>query len=494
MLSAHNILSPAHGRPIVSPTQDMVLGCYFLNAIKEGALGEGKVFSNPDEAVLAHDFGKVDLQAMVKVRMDGEMIETSRGAHHLQQGAARRFPLPEPPGGQEGDRRDHRAGGRRATTPSVIARILDQIKEIGFHYATRAGVTIGVEDIEVPPEKPKILEEAEKKIDKIEDEYAGGFLTEEERHSRVVDVWHEATDLVATRMEENFDQFNPIYMMARSGARGDLKQIKQLAGMKGLVEDPKGEIIASPITSNFRQGLTVLEYFISTHGARKGLADTALRTADSGYLTRRLVDVAQDVIVREEDCGTDRGIPVKVMVDGEINPSVLGAQLAREGEDQEGSHPRRKPGHRQGGGADGSRRRGSRRSGCARCSPAAPSTVSAPPATAATWPPARQGPDGRGGRYHRRAVHRRARHPADHEDLPLRRCLRRRRPRHHPRPAAGGRAVRGAQAQGPGVPGLEPRQGRGQEGREVPRDNPPRRGARRGGQDDIPRTTSTRYR
>ncbi len=323
MLSAHNILSPANGKPIVSPTQDIVLGCYFLSALKEGALGEGKVFSNPEEAVLAHDFGKLDLQAKVRVRMDGEIIETSAGRIIFNRALPVGFPY------------QNRIVGKKEMGEVIeqvaekfdsedVARTLDQIKETGFHYATRAGVTIGVEDIVVPPEKPKILEDAEKKIGKIEEEFAGGFLTELEHHSRVVDVWHEATDLVATRMEENFDEFNPIYMMARSGARGDLKQIKQLAGMKGLVEDPKGDIIASPITSNFRQGLTVLEYFISTHGARKGLADTALRTADSGYLTRRLVDVAQDVIVRQEDCTTDRGIPQKVLIDGDINPSVLG--------------------------------------------------------------------------------------------------------------------------------------------------------------------------
>ena len=323
MLSAHNILSPAHGRPIVSPTQDMVLGCHFLNAIKAGALGEGKVFSNPDEAVLAHDFGRLDLQALVRVRMDGEIIETSAGRIIFNRALPGDFPYQNRPVGKK-EIAEIIEQVAYSYDSEIVARVLDQIKETGFHYATRAGVTIGVEDIEVPPEKPKILNDAEKQIDKIEDEYAGGFLTEQERHSRVVQVWHEATDLVATRMEENFDEFNPIYMMARSGARGDLKQIKQLAGMKGLVEDPKGEIIASPITSNFRQGLTVLEYFISTHGARKGLADTALRTADSGYLTRRLVDVAQDVIVREEDCETDRGIPVNLLVDGDINHSALG--------------------------------------------------------------------------------------------------------------------------------------------------------------------------
>ena len=328
MLSSHNILSPAHGKPIVSPTQDMVLGCHFLSAVKESAKGAGKVFANPDHAVLANDFGRVHLQAPVRIRMDGEIVDTTVGRIILNRALPEDFPY------------QNRVVGKKeiaelvniiADTYSsdIITRILDQIKEVGFHYATRAGITIGVEDIEVPPEKPQILANAEKEINEIEERYRNGFYTEEERHDRVVDVWHGATDEVAVKMEENFDEFNPIYMMARSGARGDLKQIKQLAGMKGLVENPKGEIIATPITSNFRQGLSVLEYFISTHGARKGLADTALRTADSGYLTRRLVDVSQDVIVREEDCGTDRWIPAKVMKDGDLNPSVMGRTSAQ---------------------------------------------------------------------------------------------------------------------------------------------------------------------
>jgi DNA-directed RNA polymerase subunit beta' len=260
---------------------------------------------------------------MVRVRMNGGLLETSVGRIIFNKALPEDFPY------------QNRLVGKKEVaeivervavdySSDVITRILDQIKEIGFHYATKAGITLGVDDIEVPDEKEQILAEAEKEINEIEERYRGGFYTEDERHTRVVDVWHQATDTVATKMEENFDQFNPIYMMARSGARGDLKQIKQLAGMKGLVENPKGEIIGTPITSNFRQGLSVLEYFISTHGARKGLADTALRTADSGYLTRRLVDVAQDVIVREEDCGTDRGIPCPVIIDGEINPSLIG--------------------------------------------------------------------------------------------------------------------------------------------------------------------------
>ena len=323
MLSSHNILSPAHGRPVVSPTQDIVLGCYFLSAVREGAPGEGKVFSGPDEAIMAFEFDKVDMQARIKVRMNGEIVETSVGRIIFNRALPDDFQY------------QNRLLGKKEIAEivdqvstlydsTVISETLDKVKEMGFHYATKAGITISIDDIEVPPEKPEIIEKAQKQIEKIEERYREGFYTEGERHNRVVDVWHEATDNVALKMEENFDEFNPIYMMARSGARGDLKQIKQLAGMKGLVENPKGEIIATPITSNFRQGLSVLEYFISTHGARKGLADTALRTADSGYLTRRLVDVTQDVIVREEDCGTDRGIPVPVLVDGEVNSNLLG--------------------------------------------------------------------------------------------------------------------------------------------------------------------------
>ena len=327
MLSSHNILSPAHGKPVVSPTQDMVLGCHFLSALREDAKGAGKVFANPDQAILAHDFDRVDLQAPVRIRMDGEIVDTTVGRVIFNRA------LPD------GFSYQNRVVGKREIaelvnviadnySSDVITKILDQIKEIGFHYATRAGITIGVKDIVVPPEKAEMLNKAEKEINEIEERYRNGFYTEEERHERVVDVWHRTTDMVAIKMEENFDEFNPIYMMANSGARGDLKQIKQLAGMKGLVENPKGEIIATPITSNFRDGLSVLEYFISTHGARKGLADTALRTADSGYLTRRLVDVSQDVIVREENCETDRSIPCKVMLDGDLSPSLMGRSSA----------------------------------------------------------------------------------------------------------------------------------------------------------------------
>ncbi|MDD5448778.1 MAG: DNA-directed RNA polymerase subunit beta', partial [Actinomycetota bacterium] len=324
MLSNRNILSPASGRPIVNPTQDIILGSFYLTMIKEKSNGEGKIFASEEEAIMALEFGKVDLQAKVKARVRGEIMETSVGRIIFNHALPEDFPFQNYVVGKKELAKviEEIVGHYDSVT---ISRVLDRLKEKGFQYATKAGVTIGMEDVVIPPEKGEIIKKADKEVEEIEESYDQGFLTEEERDERIIDVWHRATDLVAQKMEENFDPFNPIYMMAQSGARGDLKQVKQLAGMKGLVENPKGEIILEPITSNFREGLSVIEYFISTHGARKGLADTALRTADSGYLTRRLVDVAQDVIVREEDCGTDEGIPVKVLTpDGELNPSLEG--------------------------------------------------------------------------------------------------------------------------------------------------------------------------
>src|SRR5207244_10409605 len=214
-----------------------------------------------------------------------------------------------------------------------VEQVLDNLKNLGFHFATRAGVTLGVEDVTTPPSKPKILDEHEKRAQKVETQYRKGIITDDERRQELIEIWTQATDEVKDAMEAQFTPTNPIFMMANSGARGNIMQIRQLAGMRGLVANPKGEIIPRPIKSNFREGLSVLEYFISTHGARKGLADTALRTADSGYLTRRLVDVAQEVIVREEDCGSDRGIPVRVATrtpSGElavISKSILDTKL-----------------------------------------------------------------------------------------------------------------------------------------------------------------------
>ncbi len=334
MLSAHNILSPAHGRPIATPTQDMVLGTAYLTVIKEGEKGEGKFFASPEEAMMAYEFKEVELHAPVKVRIrkkgrPARVYETSVGRVIFNTAFPDDYPFINEEVNKGVLQRIVTEVAERYDTVQT-AEILDNIKNIGFHYATKAGITIAVSDITVPPDKDRILEEPEAEVERIEENYKRGLITEEERHQRVVELWTEATDRVTEAMEKAFDTFNPIYMMANSGARGNIKQIRQLAGMRGLVANPKGEIIDRPIKSNFREGLTVLEYFISTHGARKGLADTALRTADSGYLTRRLVDVSQEVIVREYDCGTDKGIPVKVHTpQGELNPS-LAARVALE--------------------------------------------------------------------------------------------------------------------------------------------------------------------
>jgi DNA-directed RNA polymerase subunit beta' len=327
MLSAHNILSPAHGRPIATPTQDMVLGVSYLTVVKEGEKGEGKSFSSPEEAMMAYEFGAVELHAPVKVRIrkkgrPAKIYDTSVGRVIFNSALPDDYPYVNEPVNKAGLQHIVTDVSSRYDTVKT-AEILDNIKRIGFHYATRAGITISIQDITVPPDKERILEAPEAEVEIIEENYKRGLITDEERHQRVVELWTEATDEVTEAMEKSFDTFNPIFLMANSGARGNIKQIRQLAGMRGLVANPKGEIIDRPIKSNFREGLTVLEYFISTHGARKGLADTALRTADSGYLTRRLVDVSQDVIVREHDCGTDKGIPVSVLNDqGELNTSL----------------------------------------------------------------------------------------------------------------------------------------------------------------------------
>ncbi len=334
MLSAHNILSPAHGRPIAVPTQDMVLGMYYLTLSLNRPKKEQDIprFSSPSEALLAEDAGMVHLHDIIKVRLPGkalppEMVPSTNGGAESNG----RVPLVETTVGRvifnEAFPLDFPFVNRHVLKGDVgelvddcvhkydrasVQRILDDLKRIGFHYATRAGVTLGVEDVTTPKDKAKILDEYEKRAQKVEHQFRKGIITDDERKQELIEIWTQATDDVKDAMEAQFSPTNPIYMMANSGARGNIQQIRQIAGMRGLVANPKGEIIPRPIKANFREGLTVLEYFISTHGARKGLADTALRTADSGYLTRRLVDVAQEVIIREDDCGTDRGIPARV--------------------------------------------------------------------------------------------------------------------------------------------------------------------------------------
>ncbi len=316
MLSAHNILNPKDGRPVVTPTQDMVLGVYYLTIEREGVLGEGKVFRDFDEAFYAYESKAVDLHARIKVRRDGKRFETTVGRLIFNQ------VIPEELGyindivgkkalGQIVGKCYRQLGYERTDT------LLDGIKNLGFKYATKAGITAGITDVEIPKAKAGILAQADLDVEKVEQQYRRGLITEDERYERVIAFWQEATDKVTDALMHSLDPLNPIYMMAISGARGNIQQIRQLAGMRGLMADPSGRIIDVPIKANFREGLTVLEYFTSTHGARKGLADTALRTADSGYLTRRLVDVAQDVIVREDDCGTGEGVCVTKIADGE---------------------------------------------------------------------------------------------------------------------------------------------------------------------------------
>jgi len=336
MLSINNILKPQDGKPVTTPTQDMVLGCYYLTIERPGEKGEGSYFSSPAEAIMAYEMGEVGLHAMVNVRITKEIngekryktVKTTVGRLIFNEG------IPQDLGYVDRSKEENlfepelnclvdkskladivdRCYRIHGTT--VTAQVLDTIKKIGYDYATRAGITIGVTDIEIPKEKEKILSEAEQKVDQIELLYRRGLISEEERYENTLEIWTAATEKVTDALMNSLDPFNSIYMMANSGARGNKQQIRQLAGMRGLMADPSGRIIDLPIKANFREGLTVLEYFISTHGARKGLADTALRTADSGYLTRRLVDVSQDVIVRELDCGTTEGITVRAIKDG----------------------------------------------------------------------------------------------------------------------------------------------------------------------------------
>ncbi len=327
MLSVNNILSPAHGRPLAVPTQDMVLGIFFLTGTKEGAKGEGHVFRDMDEGVLAVETDEISLHAMIKVRHRGELMETTVGRLIFNTAFPEDYKYIDTDVDKKGltklveDCSEIYDG-------ETLADLLDKLKYLGFHYATRAAFTIGLEDIVIPPNKWEILDKPEEEVEKIKKQFRRGLITREESHQKVVEIWTKATDDVSEAMEKNFDKTNSVYMMANSGARGNIKQIRQLAGMRGLVANPKGDIIDRPIKANFREGLTVLEYFISTHGARKGLADTALRTADSGYLTRRLVDVSQDVIVREVDCGTKGGIEIPLLdIDGDPNRILVGRTL-----------------------------------------------------------------------------------------------------------------------------------------------------------------------
>lgn len=310
MLSPYNMLLPSCGEPITVPSLDMVFGCYYLTVIKTGARGEGKIFSNFDEAKLAYELGIIDLCAEIEVQggdKQGERIKTTVGRILFNDAL--------PPQLRFYNEVADKAVLRTLVSDCIrllgnetTAAVLDNLKQLGFSYATKSGISIAMNDIIEPPGKAKLLKEADKLVSMAEDQFNRGFITEDERYESVVQVWMETTDKVTEDVSQSLDRYGGIYMMATSGAKGNISQIRQLAGMRGLMTDPSGKIMEFPIRSSFREGLSPMEYFISTHGARKGLADTALRTSDSGYLTRRLIDVAQNVIVAERDCGTTEGV------------------------------------------------------------------------------------------------------------------------------------------------------------------------------------------
>jgi DNA-directed RNA polymerase subunit beta' len=358
MLASNNILKPSDGRPVTLPSQDMIIGLHHLTTVKDGAVGEGRVFSSVSEAIMAKDAGTLDLNAKVRIRLTGIvppegfasddaasgtgvagatiLLETTLGRALFNETLPEDYPFVD----ALADKGAISAivNDLAERYPKVeVAATLDRIKDAGFYWATRSGVTVALSDVLTPPSKAKILAGYEKQAAKVQSQYETGLTTDAERRQELIEIWNRATAEVARAMEDNLPTSNNINRMVSSGARGNWMQVRQIAGMRGLVSNPKGEIIPRPIVHSYREGLTVAEYFISTHGARKGLADTALRTADSGYLTRRLVDVSQDVIIREDDCGTSRGLDLPIAAksadgvlvrDGNVENSVYGRTLA----------------------------------------------------------------------------------------------------------------------------------------------------------------------
>ena len=357
MMSTNNILSPASGKPIIVPTQDIVLGLYYLTIDRKYAKGEGKIFADPEEVVIAYDAGEVDLHAKIKVRIDGRILDTTTGRVILRDVVTNAVIELEPEKriailndmwplmNRVMDKKTiaglvdkcYREGGEKVT---VI--LSDRLKDLGYFYATLGGISISVDDMKIPTKKKDLLDQANKEVIDVQRQHSEGLITDGERYNKVIDIWADVTERIADELMKELgsekvtapdgkieyqNSLNPIFMMAHSGARGSAQQIRQLAGMRGLMAKPSGEIIETPITSNFREGLDVLQYFISTHGARKGLADTALKTANSGYLTRRLVDAAQDVVVSETDCGTFDGIEVSSLIEGGEVIEHLGARI-----------------------------------------------------------------------------------------------------------------------------------------------------------------------
>ena len=334
MLATNNILAPSSGKPIAVPSQDMVMGCYYMTKERKGEKGEGKIFSNKNQLITAYQSKQVSTHALVKVRIDEELVETTPGRLIFN------TMLPK-------EVRDYSKTFGKGPLGKLIAdlykkfgfaktsELIDKIKDFGFHYGTMAGITVGIEDLEIPETKKAILEKAEADVTEVEQQYKSGEIIDAERYRRTVAIWSEAVAKVTHEMMDNLDEFNPVYMMANSGARGSIAQMRQLGGMRGLMSDTQGRIIEVPIKANFREGLNILEFFMSSHGARKGLADTALRTADSGYLTRRLVDISHEVIVNHDDCGCDGGIVVSDLVDAgkvieKLGERIYGRNLAED--------------------------------------------------------------------------------------------------------------------------------------------------------------------
>ena len=331
ILSTRNMLLPSCGEPVVTPTLDMVLGCYYLTDIRPGGKGEGRIFGSFEDAKLAHDLGVVDLRVEIEVRdqeKDGQRIKTSVGRIIFNEALPRELDFY--------NKAIDKSSLKQIVTDCYkilsnddMAVVLDNIKKLGFYYATKSGITVAMSDIEVPQSKPELIKETEEKATLVEDQYHRGLITEDERYNGVIEAWMETTDRITDTISKSLDRYGGIYVMATSGAKGNISQIRQMAGMRGLMTNPSGKIIDLPIKASLREGLSVLEYFISTHGARKGLADTALRTSGSGYLTRRLIDIAQDVITLQEDCGTTDGLWVSEPQEKGLLPSLAERMTGR---------------------------------------------------------------------------------------------------------------------------------------------------------------------
>jgi len=520
MLSANNILSPASGRALATPTQDMVLGSYYLTysdlnfdeLTAEEMDPRPKRFRTEEEVEFSVESKQITLQQPIEYLWEGQLVLTTAGRviFNAEIDRALRVSVGE----LDGEYTTYHDFLNRTLSKKelgdfisilvdefgahAVASVLDTIKDLGFLYGTKAGVTISKNDVVIPPNKEKILAEYEERVAKVEQAYEHGLITESERHESIVNTWTEATETVAQAMTDNLQELNPIYMMANSGARGSFTQLRQLAGMRGLMANPKGEIIERPIKANFMEGLSVLEYFISTHGARKGLADTALRTADSGYLTRRLVDVSQDVIIREADCGSKEYVELPLFLADGMNKSVAARILAedihkplavgqarqdgdrrgRRGDhdpaparDRRGARGRRRDVRRPGALGAQVQGRGRRVPGLLRHVPRDRRDVG----------------DRRRGRHHRRAVDRRAGHAADDADVPHRRHRRR---GHHARPAACRRDLRGAEPEGRRAARGDRRDRRARGDRPADQAHDPAGERQRGGREGVHRPAS----